>query len=108
MLLITALGIALMAEPNGELVCRYDPDRAGSQIVLRSDGSIRFVSEEVADKDAVMKADIFRHTNTNLYYRMVMVGRTDTFEVSLKTHRGTQRLSHSDGTAEKVFRLVCE
>jgi hypothetical protein len=105
--LTLTLAAFFMAEPRGELVCKY-PEQATSQIVLRNDGSIRFVSEEVEDKDAVMKADIFRRTGESLFYKIVMVGRTDTFKISLTTLRGTQRLSYDDGRPEKVFALSCE
>ena len=108
MFLPIALAALLMSEPKGELVCKYPLEQGNSQIVLRSDGSIRFVSEEVEDKDAVMKADIFRRTSDSLFYKIVMVGRTDAFKVSLKTLQGTQRLSFTDGRPEKVFPLSCE
>lgn len=75
--------------------------------MLRYDGSIRFVSSDIADKDSVMKADVYHRTTTTLLYRIVIVGRTDTFEVSLKTLQGVQRLTYTDGEQEKVFRLKC-
>jgi len=102
------LAAFLASEPEGILVCKYDPDRANSQVVLRSDGSIRFVNEEIAEKDAVMKADIFRRRGDRLLYKVVMAGRTDTFDVSLKTLRGTQRLSYGSGEPDKLFHLTCE
>jgi hypothetical protein len=105
--LIFAMAVPIQSGDNA-LVCRYDPDRNGSQLILRSDGSIRFVSTEIADKDSVMKADTFNRTSLSVRYRLVMVGRTDTFDVSLKTLHGTQRISHSNGEPEKVFLLVCE
>lgn len=108
MLLPIILAMALTAQSRDDaLACRYSPDQNGSQVILRADGSIRFVSSEVADKDSVMKADIYRRTSASVRYRLVMVGRTDTFEVSLKTLHGTQRLSYSDGKQEKVFHLIC-
>lgn len=54
-----------------------------------------------------MKADMFHRTDSSVLYRLAMVGRTDTFEVSLRTLRGTQRLS-LDGNEEQVFQLSCE
>jgi hypothetical protein len=109
MLLSLIFAMAVPIQPgDNALVCRYDPDRNGSQVILRSDGSIRFVSAEIADKDSVMKADTFKRTSASVRYRLVMVGRTDTFDVSLKTLLGTQRLSYSNGEPEKVFHLVCE
>jgi hypothetical protein len=110
LLLPMIVATAALAALTGEdaLVCRYDPDRNGSQVILRPDGSIRFVSEDVADKDSVMKADAYHRTSTNVRYRMVMVGRTDTFDVSLKTLHGTQRISHSNGEQEKLYHLICD
>jgi hypothetical protein len=99
--------IAMAGSQPGPLVCRYDPDRDGSQIVLRPDGCIRFVAESVKDSESVMCADIHRQTATQVYYQLVMVGRTDTFQVSLTTLRGTQRLTHSDGSSDVIFHLTC-
>lgn len=97
----------LATEPYGEMVCRYVPDRNGSQVVLRSDGSVKFVNEGVAEKDSIMKADIFRRSTSGLVYKIVMAGRTDTFEVSFRTLRGTQRLSSGNGGTDRVFDLSC-
>ena len=103
--LIFAMAVPIQSGDNS-LVCRYDPDRNGSHVILRFDGTIRFVSKEIADKDSVMKADTFKRTSAGVRFRVVMVGRTDTFDVSLKTLLGTQRISRN-GEAEKVFHLVC-
>ncbi len=55
-----------------------------------------------------MRADVFHRTSSRVIYRLVMPGRTDTFEVSLKTLRGTQRLSAEGSNEERVFHLSCE
>jgi hypothetical protein len=108
MLIQLVLAAALGQTGKDSLVCKYDPDRNGSQVVLRGDGSIRFVSDDVAEKDSVMRADVFHRTSSRVIYRLVMPGRTDTFEVSLKTLRGTQRLSAEGSNEERVFHLSCE
>lgn len=55
-----------------------------------------------------MQADVFHRTATTVFYSVVMVGRTDTFEASLKTLRGMQRLTYTDGEQEKMFTLKCK
>lgn len=106
MLLVFAFAVAL-SPGQGNLICRYDPDREGNQLVLRDDGSIRFVSLDTADKDSVMKADTYRLTASRVIYKLVMPGRTDTFEVSLKTLRGVQTLDHGPNEQKTFFRLLC-
>jgi hypothetical protein len=99
---------AMFSTPRGELVCSYDPDRNGNKIVLRSDGSVRFVGLEVSEKDSVMQADIYRKTAASLLYKIVMGGRTDIFRVSLKTLHGTQTLDYGPSEQPRSFHLVCE
>lgn len=61
------------------------------------------MNRSLSEEDAVLKADIFRHTTASLLYRIVMAGRTDTCRASMTTLRGTQQPSLGNEGAQRAM-----
>jgi hypothetical protein len=109
--------------PQPVMVCRYQPDRGGASLELRADGTIRFLSKTPAQnsknpaqkaagrksparKRDSIRADVFRRKDGAFFYRIVMPGRTDTFQVSEKAQSGTETVDLGD--VKTTFTLRCE